>query len=41
VYDTKTVAGLATSMPGLDVTVTVTDTTGREWELQRFIPEPN
>ena len=40
-YGTKTVAGLATSMPGLDVTVTVTDTTGREWELQRFIPEPN
>jgi hypothetical protein len=39
-YTTSTLPGLDVSVPGLAVTVTVTDPRGRAWTLKRFLPEP-
>lgn len=36
---TEYVAGLGTTIPGLTVTVAVTDPTGRSWAITRFVPE--
>jgi MSHA pilin protein MshD len=38
-YTTRTVTGLGTNIPGLNVTVTAADPGGRQWVLQRFIAE--
>jgi len=40
-YTTLDVAGLPLSMSGIVVTVYVTDQDGREWNVTRFVPEPD
>lgn len=40
VYGTDNVPELGGDVPGLSITVTVTDTRGRTWSSTQFIPEP-
>ncbi len=40
VYGSQTVTGFAAAIPGITVTVTVTDTKGRTWILTRFVAAP-
>ena len=34
------IAGLGSAQTGVEITVTVTDATGRTWSVEQFIPEP-
>jgi len=36
----KTVSGLGDPVPGLEITITVTDDRGMTWTVSRFVPEP-
>ncbi len=38
--DTQTISPAAPDVPGLRITVTVTDERGAKWSLERFVPQP-
>ncbi|MEX0775629.1 MAG: prepilin-type N-terminal cleavage/methylation domain-containing protein [Phycisphaeraceae bacterium] len=40
VYGSVTVTGFSAAVPGLTVTVTVTDARGQQWSVVRFVPQP-
>ena len=40
VYNSQTPTGFSAAVAGLTVTITVTDATGRQWTLVRFVPQP-